>query len=231
MEKINKQIKNMLFSKQDLKYREFHSKLMPTISPDTIIGVRVPILRKLAKELVKEDNIRDFLKTLPHDYYEENNIHAFIVEGIDNYDLCIKELNRFMPYIDNWATCDMLRPKIFKKNKDKLINQIDIWLNDDKPYTIRFGIGMLLSYFLDDDFKPEYFDKVIAVKTDEYYINMIIAWYFATALTKQYETAIKVIEKNKLSLWVHNKTIQKANESFRITKEQKEYLKTLKRRT
>lgn len=229
MENINEQIKKMLFLKQDLNYKDFHSKLMPTINPDTVIGVRVPVLRKLAKELSKEDNIHEFLATLPHDYYEENNIHAFIVEGIKDYKLCVDELNRFLPYVDNWATCDMLRPKVFKKNKDKLINQVDIWLHDDKTYTVRFGIGILLSYFLDDDFKPEYLDKVIALKTDEYYINMMIAWYFATALTKQYETTIKIIERNKLPLWVHNKTIQKANESLKIPKEQKEYLKTLKR--
>ena len=217
-----------LFELQDKKYRDFQIKLIPTTSPDNVIGVRTPDLRKYAKELVKEDNYASFLDSLPHKYFDENQLHAFIISEIKDYDKCIQYINRFLPYIDNWATCDQLSPKVFKKHHDKLIEQIKNWLSSKETYTIRFGIGMLMNYYLDDDFKKEYLKLVCNIKSNEYYVNMMRAWYFATALAKQYNVVIPYIEKQKLDSWTHNKTIQKALESYRITPEQKEYLKKLK---
>ena len=224
---INK-IKNDLLSMQDKTYKNFHSKLMPTINPDSIIGIRVPILRDYAKKLFKENNIEtlnSFLKNLPHEFYEENNIHAFIIEKINNFDECIFYLDEFLPYIDNWATCDMLNPKIFKTNCEKLLEKIYQWINSDSVYTVRFAIGMLMRYFLDENFKTKYLDLVASINSEKYYINMMRAWFFATALAKQYEQTLPYIKNYSLDKWTHNKTIQKANESFRITKQQKEELK------
>lgn len=215
-------IQKELFALQDLKYKEFHSKLMPNIDSDLIIGVRTPDLRNFAKNLT---DYEDFLKALPHKYYEENNLHGFLISQIKDFDRVIEELNRFLPYVDNWATCDMLRPKVFKKSTDKLISEILKWLKSDKTYTIRFGIEMLMCYYLDGEFKEEYLEWVSLVKSEEYYVNMMIAWYFATALAKQWDKTIPYITEKRLSEWVHKKTIQKAKESFRITKEQKEFLK------
>ncbi len=217
-----------LFELQDKKYRDFQIKLIPTTSPDNVIGVRTPDLRKYAKELVKEDNYASFLDSLPHKYFDENQLHAFIISEIKDYDKCIQYINRFLPYIDNWATCDQLSPKVFKRHHDKLIEQIKNWLSSKETYTIRFGIGMLMNHYLDDDFKKEYLKLVANIKSNEYYVNMMRAWYFATALAKQYNAVIPYIEKQKLDSWTHNKTIQKALESYRITPEQKEYLKKLK---
>ena len=221
-------IKDELFKLQDKKYGEFQVKLIPTADPNSFIGVRTPDLRNLAKRLVKENKYKEFLKELPHKYFDENQLHAFIISEIKDYDECITYINEFLPYVDNWATCDQMSPKIFKKYKDKLIDQIEIWLKSKETYTIRFGIGMLMQYYLDEEFKPTYLKKVSSIKSKEYYVNMMIAWYFATALAKQYEATIPYIENNKLDNWTHNKTIQKAIESYRITPEQKEYLKTLK---
>lgn len=224
---INK-IKNDLLLMQDKTYKNFHSKLMPTINPDSIIGIRVPILRDYAKKLFKENNIEtlnSFLKNLPHEFYEENNIHAFIIEKINNFDECIFYLENFLPYIDNWATCDMLNPKIFKTNYDKLLEKIYQWINSDSVYTVRFGIGMLMRFFLDENFETKYLDLVASINFEEYYINMMRAWFFATALAKQYDQTLPYIKNYSLDKWTHNKTIQKANESFRITKDQKEELK------
>ena len=221
-------IKDELFKLQDKKYGEFQVKLIPTADPNSFIGVRTPDLRNLAKKLVKENKYTDFLKELPHKYFDENQLHAFIISEIKDYDECITYINDFLPYVDNWATCDQMSPKIFKKHKDKLIEQINIWLKSKETYTIRFGIGMLMQYFLDDEFKPSYLKMVSSIKSKEYYVNMMIAWYFATALAKQYEATIPYIENNKLDNWTHNKTIQKAIESYRITQEQKDYLRTLK---
>lgn len=215
-------IQKELFAMQDLKYKEFHSKLMPNIDSDLIIGVRTPDLRNFAKNLT---DYEDFLKALPHKYYEENNLHGFLISQIKDFDRVIEELNRFLPYVDNWATCDMLRPKVFKKSTDKLISEILKWLKSDKTYTIRFGIEMLMCYYLDGEFKEEYLEWVSLVKSEEYYVNMMIAWYFATALAKQWDKTIPYITEKRLSEWVRKKTIQKAKESFRITKEQKEFLK------
>ena len=224
---INK-IKNDLLLMQDKTYKDFHSKLMPTINPDSIIGIRVPILRDYAKKLFKENSIESlnsFLKNLPHEFYEENNIHAFIIEKINNFDECIFYLENFLPYIDNWATCDMLNPKIFKTNYDKLLEKIYQWINSDSVYTVRFAIGMLMRYSLDEKFEIKYLDLVASINSEEYYINMMRAWFFATALAKQYEQTFPYIKNYSLDKWTHNKTIQKANESFRITKQQKEELK------
>ena len=221
-------IQEELFKLQDIKYKDFSSKLIPNVSKDYFIGVRTPDLRKYAKELVKEEDIDKFLNDLPHKYFDENQLHAFILSELKDYDKCIEYINKFLPYVDNWATCDQMSPKIFKKNTDKLINEIKIWIRSKETYTIRFGICALMQYFLDDNFKKEYLGMISKIRSDEYYVNMMIAWFFATALAKQYDATIPYIENNKLDKWVHNKTIQKAIESYRITPVQKEYLKSLK---
>ena len=223
-EKINKE----LFNLQDKKYRDFQGKLLPTVSPDSIIGVRTPELRKLAKKFAKEEKISEFLNNLPHKYFDENQLHAFIISEIKDYKKCIEELNKFLPFIDNWATCDQLSPKIFKKNKADLLKEINKWISSTHTYTVRFGIGMLMQHFLDEDFDIKYPKTIAKIRSEEYYINMMIAWYFATALAKQYESIIPFIENKKLDKWTHNRSIQKSVESYRITPEQKEYLKSLK---
>lgn len=220
------QIQKDLFGMQDLGYRDFSSKLMPTIEKSTVIGVRTPILRKYAREIVNEAG--PFLEVLPHKYYEENNLHGFLVSQIRDFDACIKMLDRFLPYVDNWATCDGLRPRCFKNNKDKLLQKIDQWLMSDQTYTVRFAIEMLMTHFLDEDFDISYADKVAAVRSEEYYIKMMVAWYFATALAKQYDFVLPYLQNRVLDPWTHNKTIQKSVESYRITAKQKEYLKKLR---
>lgn len=221
-------IQKNLFALQDLKYKEFHQKLMPTIDKNTVIGVRVPLLRKYVKSLDYNKNA-EFIKTLPHIYYEENNVHAFLIEQIKDFDKCIDELETFLPYIDNWATCDMLTPKCFKKNTERLLPYIQKWIKSEHAYTVRFAVNMLMKFFLDENFKKEYSDMVKNIFSEEYYVNMVRAWYFATALSKHHEIVLPYLLKNQLDTWTHNKTIQKAIESYRITKEQKEYLKKLKR--
>ena len=221
-------IRERLLSMQDIKYRDFNARLIPNIDKNSVIGVRTPELRKFAKELSKSEEISAFLETLPHQYFEENQLHAFLISEMKDYDTVITELEKFLPYIDNWATCDQLNPKIFKKHPDRLIEEIPKWLVSDKIYTVRFGIGMLMRWYLDAHFKPEYLDLVAKIRSEEYYINMMRAWYFATALAKQYDDTIKIIEENHLDVWTHNKTIQKARESYRVSEERKEYLKTLK---
>ena len=224
MNKINDE----LFKFQDEKYRDIQIRILPTINKDTIIGVRTPELRKYSKLLIKSNDYTSFLEELPHKYFDENQLHAFIISESKDYDECISYINKFLPFVDNWATCDQLSPIVFKKHTDELINQIRVWIKSTKTYTIRFGIGMLMKYYLDDNFKPEYLNWVSNIKSNEYYVNMMIAWYFATALAKQYEETLPLIKNQKLDAWTHNKTIQKAIESYRITKEQKEYLKKLK---
>ena len=223
-----KEIMDLLFSKQDIKYRDFQAPLFPNINKERMIGVRTPELKKLAKELYGMDVANKFIETLPHHYFDENQLHAFLISLIEDYETCLKEVKRFLPFIDNWGTCDQLSPKIFTKHKDELIAQIKSWLQDKHVYTQRFAIGMLLGLYLDESFKEEYLQWVSNIQSEEYYVNMMIAWYFATALAKQYDSAIKYIEEKKLSPWVHNKTIQKAVESYRISDEQKAYLKSLK---
>ena len=222
------EIQDELLRLQDEKYRDFQAKLMPTVEADTVIGVRTPELRKYAKQLVKREDISDFLIDLPHRYFDESQLHAFIISEMKDYDRCMEEVNRFLPYVDNWATCDQMSPKVFKKYRKELLNYIRVWIQSDKTYTVRFAIGMLMEHFLEEDFNAEYPEMVAAVRSDEYYVNMMTAWYFATALAKQYEAVVPYIEKQRLDTWTHNKTIQKSIESYRITPEQKEYLKSLK---
>lgn len=221
-------IQNDLFKLQDIEYRDFQIKLIPGYSTNSVIGVRTPELRKYSKKLIKENNYLSFLDELPHKYFDENQLHGFIISEIKDYDTCITYLNKFLPYVDNWATCDQTSPKVFKKHHKELLKHIKIWIKSKKTYTIRFGIGMLMQHFLDEDFKEEYLELVSNIKSDEYYVNMMIAWYFATALAKQYEKTIPYIENKKLDVWTHNKAIQKAVESYRITQEQKDYLRGLK---
>lgn len=222
------EIQKQLFAMQDLEYKAFHSKLMPVVDPEKIIGVRIPVLRKFANEFAKTDEAENFLADLPHIYYEENNLHAFVLEKIKDFDTALKLTEYFLPYIDNWATCDMFSPKVFKKHKAEILPYAKKWMKSEHTYTVRYGIGILMSLFLDEDFKAEYLGLVASVKSDEYYINMMVAWYFATALAKQYESAVKYIEQKRLDKWTHNKAIQKAAESYRIPKQTKEYLKKLK---
>ncbi len=231
-ERIVNRIQEELFSMQDLEYRDFHSKLMPNVAKELVIGVRTPILRKYGKELAKnqKEEAAIFLQALPHTYYEENNLHAFLIEQIKDYEECINALDVFLPYVDNWATCDFMSPKIFKKHLPELLAEIKRWIASEHIYMVRFGIGMLMKFYLDEAFAIEYADMVAAVRSEEYYINMMIAWYFATALAKQYDAILPYIEEKRLEVWVHNKTIQKAVESYRITPEQKIYLKSLKRK-
>ncbi len=228
MSDIVEEIRTQLFKLQDEKYRDFQVKLIPGKDTDTMIGVRTPDLRKYAKTLVKNDNIEDFLKDLPHRYFDEDQIHAFIISEMKDYKKCMEETEKFLPYVDNWATCDQMSPKVFKKHKTQLLEAIKKWIKSDKTYTIRFAVGMLMQHYLDEDFDIAYPRMVAAVRSEEYYVNMMIAWYFATALAKQYETIIPFIEEKKLDPWTHNKAIQKSIESYRITPEEKEYLRSLK---
>lgn len=221
-------IQQELFSMRDLNYRAFHSRLIPTISPDTIIGVRTPQLRRYAKHLSKTPDAEVFLHTLPHTYYEENNLHAFLIEPHKDYAQVIDELNAFLPFVDNWATCDAMSPRVLRSHAQELYPQVLTWIRSAHTYTIRYGIGMLLRHYLDEHFQPEHLAVVASIHSDEYYVNMMIAWYFATALSKQYTSAIPYLTQRQLPQWVHNKTIQKAVESYRISPETKQYLRTLR---
>ncbi len=220
-----KEIQQLLFELQDMAYRDFHSRLMPDIDKETVIGIRVPVLRKYAKSIAGTELAEKFIKELPHRYYEENNLHMMLITGIKDYEKCLSEIERFLPYIDNWATCDFPAPKCFENHKEDLLPVIKRWIASSETYTIRYGIGMLMRLYLDADFAPEYVRIVAEVKSDEYYVNMMIAWYMATALAKQWDAVIPYIEEHRMSDWVHRKTIQKAVESYRITDEQKRYLK------
>ncbi len=222
------EIRKRLFELQDTKYRDFQSKLIPNIDPETVIGVRTPELRKFSKEILKSGDYAEFLSDLPHKYFDENQLHAFLISGMKDYEECLNALGNFLPYVDNWATCDQMSPKVFKKHRTELVQKIKEWIGSTDVYTIRFAVGMLMEHFLDEDFSEEYPEMVSKLRSDEYYVNMMIAWYFATALAKQYDVVLPYIEQKKLDTWTHNKSIQKAVESYRITVEQKEYLKTLK---
>ena len=225
---IKVDIQQELFALQDLSYRDFHAKLMPTVDKARVIGVRTPKLRAFAKEFGKTEEAKEFLKVLPHQYYEENNLHGLLIEQIKDYPTLIRELNRFLPCIDNWATCDLLTVRVVKKHLDTFTEEVERWLASDHTYTIRFGIGMLMRYYLEEHFSLEYPEKVAKIRSEEYYVNMMRAWYFATALAKQYEAIFSFLEEKRLDAWTHNKTIQKAIESYRITQEQKVYLRTLR---
>ena len=225
---ITEEIRNELYALQDEGYREFQKKLIPTADPDSVIGVRTPALRSFAAQLLKSEDIDAFLDDLPHRTFDENQLHAFLLSGMKDYGKCVKCVGQFLPYVDNWATCDQMSPKVFKKHKQELLEQIRQWLCSDHTYTVRFAIGMLMEHFLDENFDPAYPEMVSKIRSEEYYINMMIAWYFATALAKQYDQILPYLEERKLADWTHNKTIQKAIESYRITPEQKEYLRSLK---
>lgn len=224
-----KYVTEKLFELQDLEYQAFHSRLMPTINPDVIIGVRTPVLRRFTRDFEKTGYVKDFLAELPHTYYEENNLHGFLLERIQDFDECVREVDRFLPYVDNWATCDLMRPKVFKKHTEELVPHIRRWIAGDEPFTIRFGIEMLMTFYLDEEFKEEYLELVAAVTHEHYYVKMMVAWYFATALAKQHDDALPYLERGVLEPWTHNKTIQKAIESYRVDAETKAYIRTLKR--
>lgn len=217
-----------LYRLQDREYASFQAKLIPSIDAEKMIGVRTPALRAFAKKLAGQDGTEKFLNDLPHEYFEENQVHAFIVALEKDFTKCMAQTEMFLPYIDNWATCDQFSPKVFQKNPEKLLGYIKKWLASGQTYVVRFAIGMLMQHFLDESFAPEYPEMVANVRSDEYYIKMMIAWYFATALAKQYDLVLPYIERKRLDDWTHNKAIQKSIESYRITPEQKIYLKTLK---
>lgn len=227
-EEMIRDVRKRLFEMQDTGYRDFHARLILTVEKEKIIGIRTPILRKFAKEFGKTEESELFLKVLPHQYYEENNLHGLLIEQIRDYDKCLEELERFLPFIDNWATCDLLALHMMKKHRDIFIREIYRWMESDKPYIIRFGISMLMRHYLDEGFKLEYPAKVAAIRSEEYYVNMMRAWYFATALAKQYEKILPFLEEQRMDIWTHNKTIQKSIESYRITQEQKDHLRTLR---
>ena len=225
---INEEIREKLYDRQDLKYRDFQAKLIPGMETEKMIGVRTPDLRKIAKQMVKREDIGEFLENLPHEFFDENQVHAFVISELKDYGRCVQGVERFLPFVDNWATCDQMSPKVFKKHRPELLDSIKEWIRSEHTYTVRFAVGMLMQHYLDEDFDPEYPEMVAEVQSEEYYIRMMIAWYFATALAKQYEAVLPYIEERRLEPWTHNKTIQKAVESYRITPEQKEYLKSLK---
>lgn len=227
---IKNKIEQDLLELRDEGYKAFCSGLMPTVSPQRVIGVRTPLLRKMAKgmSIAEQSEANAFINDLPHKYYEQDNLHALLICKEKDFNKCIELIEQFLPYIDNWATCDMLRPKAFNKNKHELYSRVAVWLKSEKTYVVRFAIGVLLSYFLDDDFEKEHLSLVARVRSGEYYIDMMVAWYFATALAKQRDAAIKAFEDKILSPWRHNKAIQKAIESHRISQNDKEYLRTLK---
>ena len=222
-------IQEIVFTMRDEKYREFQAKLIPGIPPETIIGIRTPALRSFAKRLLKEGDVSGFLEALPHRYFDENQLHAFLLSEIKDFDTALAGVEQFLPYVDNWATCDQLSPKVFRKHREELLGAVRNWTRSDRTYTVRFGIRMLMQHYLDDRFEPDYLEWVAAVQSEAYYVNMMRAWYFATALAKQYDAAVRIMEARRLDAWTHNKTIQKARESFRVSAAHKAYLHTLKR--
>ncbi len=228
MQILAEAVQQQLFALQDPSYKTFHCKLIPTVPPERVIGVRTPALRKFAKEFSKTPEACAFLRQLPHTYYEENNLHGFLLETIKDYDQVVCALDAFLPYIDNWATCDLISPKIFQKHLPELYEKILFWLSTEHTYTVRFAIGMLMRFYLQDAFQPQILSLVASIRSAEYYINMMIAWFFATALAKQYEATLPFLQQQRLEPWTHNKAIQKALESNRIPAETKAYLRTLK---
>ena len=228
MSNIGAEILKRLFTLQDIDYKEFQSKLFPTLDPRNVIGVRTPALRQLAKEFAVRTDVGDFLNDLPHRYFDENQLHAFIISLGKDFAQTLCAVDAFLPFVDNWATCDQLSPKVFARHRDELLPEIRLWMASQHTYTIRFGIGMLMQHYLDEDFRPEYLEAVASLRSGEYYVNMMIAWYFATALAKQYDAAVPYIEECRLDTWTHNKAIQKACESFRVTAEHKNDLRSKK---
>ena len=220
-------VQEQLFTLRDMEYRSFHIRLIPTVDPHTVIGIRVPALRQLAKELRNTDRADHFRATLPHDFYEENMLHAILIESINDFDACITALERFLPHVNNWAVCDSMSPKILGKHRDRLLPILCGWMDSPHPYTVRFAIKQLMTWFLDESFSPDLPARVAAIHSDEYYVNMMVAWYFATALAKQWDTVIPYLTEHSLSPWIHQKTIRKALESYRISSEQKAFLRTI----
>lgn len=231
MHPICRQVREELLASSDAKYQSFQATLIPNIPPETIIGVRTPVLRAMAKKLAKDPARSAFLEDLPHGYFEENQLHGFVIEQCRDYDAAMALMENFLPYIDNWATCDQVCPKVFITRPGDFLVKIDHWLHSGHPYTVRYAIGCLMRHFLDERFEPAFAEKVASVPAEDYYVKMMVAWYFATALAKQYETAVTYLEEDRLPVWIHNKTIQKAVESYRITPEQKQYLRSLRRKT
>ncbi len=221
-------IPERLYALQDAGYQAFQTKLIPTVPPDTVLGVRMPALRVLAKELRGTVRAECFLQTLPHRYYEEYALHALLLEQERDYGVALQQVERLLPWVDNWAICDLLHPKCFSRHLPELLEPIRRWLASGQTYTVRFGIGMLLRHYLDEAFRPEYPELVAGLCSDEYYVNMMLAWYFATALAKQWPVALPFLEQRRLSPWVHQKTIQKAVESYRIPDAHKAYLRSLR---
>ncbi len=229
MSTINEEILARLTELGEEKYRALQIKLTPGVPPERVLGVRVPAVRALAKELVRREDVGEFLSALPHAFYDENNLHALLLSEMRDYDAAVTGLDAFLPYVDNWATCDILRPGAFRKNRPRLREDIRRWMASEHPFTVRFGMEMLMTHFLDRDFRPEYLEWIADINSNNYYVNMMAAWYFATALAKQYDAAIPYLEEKRLDPWVHNRTIQKAVESFRVPEERKAYLRTLRR--
>lgn len=227
---IRETILQRLFALQDTEYQRFQSKLLPTVEPRRVIGVRTPALRALAKELGGREDTGAFLDALPHEYFEENQLHAFLISALRDYAAAVAAVDAFLPYVDNWATCDQMLPKVFRKHRAALLHAIERWLDAAHPYTVRFGVGMLMQHYLDEDFRAEYPARVAALRSGEYYVDMMRAWYFATALAKQYDAALPYLEQRRLDPWTHNKAIQKAIESYRVPEEAKAYLRTLRRK-
>ena len=222
------EISEKLLALQDIPYRDFNSRLIPGVALDSVIGVRIPLIRKMAKELPEKPS-KLFLSELPHSYFEEYHLHAFLIGKIADFDVCIEEAERFLPYIDNWSVCDSFSPKVFKKHKSELLDYINVWLESTHTYTVRFAIKMLMEHFLGEDFRPEYPEKVASVKSDEYYVKMMVAWYFATALAKQYDAILPYIESDALDDDIHKMTVRKILDSYRIGDEEKNYIRTLRR--
>ena len=220
---LTEEIRAELFRLRDEKYRDFQCRLLPTVEPDAIIGVRTPALRACAR-----GDVSGFLNDLPHRFFDEDQLHAFIVSGIRDYERCLEEVCRFLPYVNNWATCDQMSPKVFKKHRSELLEHIRAWIGSSHTYSVRFGVGMLMEHFLDEDFDPSYPDMVAGIRSEEYYVKMMTAWYFATALAKRFDAVIPYFEDRRLEPWMHNKAIQKAVESFRVREDQKQYLKSLR---
>ena len=228
MRSIHEEILQRLFALQDLEYQVFQSKLIPNLAPDAMIGVRTPALRAYAKELVRRADVGDFLAALPHRYFDENQLHAFLISLGKDYGETLSAVDAFLPYVDNWATCDQMSPRAFRGHRSELLGEIERWMASEHVYTIRFAVGMLMQHYLDEDFDAAYLERVAALRSGEYYVNMMIAWYFATALAKQYDAALPYLEQRRLDAWTHNKAIQKALESYRVSDERKSYLRTLK---
>ena len=228
MQTIREEIIKRLFTLQDVEYGVFQQKLLPTVAPETIIGVRTPALRAYAKELNRREDVGTFLAALPHRYFDENQLHAFLISLGKDYAATLAATDAFLPFIDNWATCDQLSPKVFRRHRAALLPEIERYLASTHTYTIRFGIGLLMEHYLDEDFDPACLARVAALRSGEYYVNMMIAWYFATALAKQFDAALPYLTERRLDVWTHNKTIQKAVESYRVTDEQKARLRALK---